>query len=319
MVEVMVAAAVLGAVALLGMKLTENMKSVENRGAGVMDAREALSEVRAILDNEKHCKVSFQKADGSPLQFRKTEIDEPGKDPGLPVELWFGNADGTARTQKKFFDGAELGRTKILSVRLFMNNGKGQEYGDGAKSDLGLVRLSYAFSGQGTKTLQRDFLINLDFKTASGTSTILSCERSGIKAMCESLNMNYNPETQKCLNPPEECDPWKEVGEMGFSGWKEGACSRLDGGYVQSMSVSQSRTGNTDSNGFKIKCCYSRKYEMAYCAPPKEVADTSWWTGNKEGACTDRPRGFLRRVDFYQGNAGGKDTNGMKITCCYPN
>jgi hypothetical protein len=315
LVSVMVAASLAGGVALVVMKLSENMKGIENRSAGVLDSREILTEIRSILENEKNCKLSLRKADGQALTFQKSQNEE------LPIELWIANAEGTERTLRKFYDGAELGRASVSSIRLLMNNDPLADYPEGVSSDMGVIKVSYTFQGQGQKTLIRDYLINVDIKTdSSGISTILGCERSGIKSMCESLNMNYNPETQKCLNPIDVCDDFQILApQVVWLGWKEQSCSRLDGGYVQSLIFGQNRINATDTNSMKIKCCYSKKYENSYCAAPIEVAETGWWTGNREGLCTLRPRGFIRKIDFYQGVVQGKDTNGMKIQCCYPN
>lgn len=320
LVEILIAVAIAGGVALMVMKLVENMKTVENRSAGVMDAREVLSEIRMIIENEKNCKLSLVNPEGPDTTFRKSEIDGPGKDSGLPIELWIGNPEGTKRTQKRYYDGVEVGKTKINSIRLFMNKSIGPDYPQGAITDFGVLKVNYSFSGQGQKTIVRDFLLNVDLQTnASGVSTLLGCQRDGIKTMCDAMNMQYDSLTQKCLNPVDECDDWKVLAGENWNGWKEVTCDRVDGGYVQSILFGQSRTGETDNNSMKIKCCYSRKYHLSDCSNPVELAGTSWWEGNKSISCIDRPRGFIRKIELYQGNASGKDTNGMKVQCCYPN
>jgi hypothetical protein len=318
LVSVMVSIGIAGGVALLVMKLSDNMKSVENRSTGVMDSREFLGEVRSILENERNCKLSLMKSAEAEHTFKKSEIDEPAKESGLPIELWIGNAAGTERTKKKFYDEAVFGKTRVKSIRLFMDNGAKGDYPDGPLSDLGTLKITYSFEGQGSKTLIRDFLVNVSFNTVSGLSTIKGCERLGVQSLCESLNMLYNPDTQKCLSPPEECGEYEVLApDSGWSGWKELGCNKKDGGFVQSMIFSQSRDGTSDSNGLRIKCCYSKKYEGAACTKIT-VADTMWWTGNKEAFCNQKPQGFIRKIEFYQG-LGTQDSNGLRVECCYPN
>lgn len=325
LVEILVAVAIVAGVGLMVMKLTENMRGAENRSVGIMDARETLAEIRTILENEKFCRLSLVDPNGQEVTWRKSDIDDPSKDPGLPVELWTGNVEGTKRIRKMFYDGLEQGKTRIHSIRLFMNNTIGPEdYPSGIRTDLGTVRVTYSFQGTnpqgGQRTMSRDFLIYVNFKTNSSyESTILGCERDSIQTICESLNMDYNPESQRCLPPAEECDDWKVLAEGNWNGWKALACDRLDGGYIQSLIFGQTRTGETDQNSMKVKCCYSKKYHWSECSNPVELGGTSWWEGNKAISCVERPRGYIRKLELYQGNASGKDTNGMKVTCCYPN
>lgn len=186
--SVLVAAALLGAVALGVMQVMKNIGQGQSFAKTVADEMELRTEIRMLLDEERFCRVSLA-GNGplgtptTPVTFQKTSIDQDGE--GLDVELWLSNQTGLNRTQKKFSASDttvnKYGKLKIISMKLLMNNQTGINYSASPyHMDMGeiLVKAEKSVSETQTPIIPMKFPVMVSMSTASdGTSTLLSCTR----------------------------------------------------------------------------------------------------------------------------------------------
>ncbi|WPU65192.1 type IV pilus modification PilV family protein [Peredibacter starrii] len=187
-VEVLVTIGLLGAAALGVMQLMKNIGQGQNFAKSSADEIELRTEIRLLLDEERFCRLSFAGngpfgSPATPVTFQKTNIDENHE--GLDVELWLGNAQGTARTNKKFSatDTSKntYGKLRITSMKLIMNNGTGTNYPENPfLVDFGELRVTVEKSVSETqkRSVPMKFPIMMGLSTdSSGNTTIISCSR----------------------------------------------------------------------------------------------------------------------------------------------
>jgi prepilin-type N-terminal cleavage/methylation domain-containing protein len=194
LVEIIIAAGLLGFLALIATKLIGNMAQGARHVGTQYDESELRRSVSNILRDERYCRVSLA-GDGpvdnptSPVTFNKIDIDED--DEGLDVSFFISNQVGDARTTKKFnglnnigsLDKSKLGKIKIKEIKLIMNNSTGSNYTDAlVHYDLGLLRvvITKKVSNTTSRDVTFDFDINLKLSTgqspeSSGETRILSC------------------------------------------------------------------------------------------------------------------------------------------------
>lgn len=187
---VIVAAGLLGALAVGVMQVMKNMADGQAFASSSADELELRTEIRLLLEDEKFCRISFAGngsfgTPSSPVVFKKSDIDE--NDEGLDVELWLSNQAGDQRTKKKFSasDNAfkKFGKIQIDELKLIMNNGTGFNYAQSpGHNDIGELRLTIqkrATTSQ-SRTIKMNFAVRIGMSTdASGSSTILTCSRIG--------------------------------------------------------------------------------------------------------------------------------------------
>lgn len=149
LIQVMIAIGLSGGVALAIMRMVSTMEQAQTSSQSKMDELDLRTEIRMILNNDKHCRVSLA-GDGpvgaptSPVRFYKTNIDENNE--GLDVELFVSNVAGDARSVKKLSatdtTANSIGRIKINSIKLLMNNGTGSNYPASTNhNDIGELRI----------------------------------------------------------------------------------------------------------------------------------------------------------------------------------
>lgn len=203
LISVLVATALAGALSLVVVQIIKNMNQGQNLAKSSMDELELRTEIRMILANERHCRVSLAGngpygSPSTPVTFTKNNIDED--DEGLNIELWLGNQSGDTRTRKRFsgtdVPNQKYGKIKIKSMKLIMNNGTGSNYSQSAgHSDIGELHVvtEKKISANKTRQILQKFAVIVRMSTnAGGVSTILSCTQVGTGIKLESGTANHN-------------------------------------------------------------------------------------------------------------------------------
>ncbi len=179
LIEILVAIALLSAVSLGVMKLSENMNNVSSRGVGSQDKLELYSQIRMNLDRSEVCKLSF-----GGITFKKSQVDQINSGEGVNVEVWRITPDGTARVGKHFSgtDPAfnKFGKLEIESMKLtfpnMVTNPSGNYDNNSSVYDYGVLAVEL----KNTKAASRDLRFEANYSMTtdgSGVTTITSCER----------------------------------------------------------------------------------------------------------------------------------------------
>jgi len=198
LVQVIVAAGLLGGLSLFFMQLVENMGQAQNFAQSKSDEVELKSSIRMILSDEKFCRVSLagngpSGLPSSPVVFKKQDIDDEDTE-GLDIAFYLSNQAGDTRTLKKFngannpgvSDKSKFGKLTIKTMKLIMNNGVGSNYSDSpAHNDIGVIRVitEKKVSSTQTRDIIMDFDVNVAMTTGqvpenSGETRILTCLNS---------------------------------------------------------------------------------------------------------------------------------------------
>lgn len=207
--SVLVAAGMVGGLAIAVMQLTKNVSDSGRMAESQAGAMELRTSIRMILDNRNYCRISLagEGPAGSPttpITFAKSDIDEETE--GLDIALYLSDQVGTSRTLKKYNgennpdteDKSAVGKLKIKSIKLIMNNGTGSDYTDSpSHTDMGIIRvlLEKKLSNSQMRTTTHDFAVNLNLATgqspeASGETRIISCSSDPAAAGDHSLVEN---------------------------------------------------------------------------------------------------------------------------------
>lgn len=267
LVSVMVAAGLLGGLALGVMQIMKNITSVQSFARATQDEMELSALAKMIVDDSRHCRVSIA-GDGPvgsprvPVRFRKTDIDEAAKGEGLDIELWLSNQKGDGRATPKIKamdpknpdapDKSKHGNLRVKSIRLVMDNDIGTSYTvSPSHSDLGTVILSVLKEVNGQqREIEMKFVVNVEMKTdASGISTILSCSKESGNVSIALVETGSGSDgltgTQACASLGKNCVKVfsNNYIKMGSSCSSAETCARLC-----ATSYNQSLAGITDGN-----------------------------------------------------------------------
>ena len=187
LVETMIAVGMVGAIALGLMKLMGGVGGQQKLVQIEVDEINLLREFQSIISSEKFCRISLvgNGAPGSPdapLEFNKSEIDDQSAGQILNVELWYANAQGTERTQKRF---SAADRTKkrfgvltIDAIEFAMDNEVIGDYPDSLDHyDIGHIHLQYSYMNPKSKkeTKKLKFPVFARMTTQAGFTTLHSC------------------------------------------------------------------------------------------------------------------------------------------------
>lgn len=195
LVGVTVAAALMGGLALMMMRIMDNINSGKIFMEAMADEDDLRSSLKILLENSKHCSISLRGK-----TFKKKEIDFDNlpisrstsnfnsSSEGLDIDLWYSDMGGVNKTRKRFNgadypgsrDLSQFGRIKIKTIKLVMNNGNGPcsgNYCDNESSDLGQIAILYEKPIRLGKMREQKlvFDINVKMQTSSAVSTIDSC------------------------------------------------------------------------------------------------------------------------------------------------
>lgn len=195
LVQVLIASAVMGGLAVVSMQMFSNMTQGQMGIDSFSDELSLRTQIETIIRNPDYCRVSFagDGPEGSPLTpvtFNKVDIDEANE--GLDVELFLSDQDGEARLTKKFSSDASdpsthvYGKVKINSMVLRMDNGTGSNYSaEASHTDLGNLEVIIEKKVSPTKTREKrlSFPVELVMSTdGAGLTTILGCQNGSASA-----------------------------------------------------------------------------------------------------------------------------------------
>lgn len=262
LVQVLVAAGIMGGLALGVMQITQNLNQVMTNATSTQDQITLFSEIDQILKNESSCRVSLGGEDFEPSSYsvKKSEIDGSTSQ-GHSVELYYSSTDGRVRAQKRFSSSDEsvkkYGSVTVESIQLFLDNGTGFNYPSSERHvDQGTIRvevLRRIAPGQ-TRLISRSFPVQLAMKTfSSGATKVLSCASleaiAQERAACENAGRFYNAES----DPP--CSmTMNKINELATLGMAQGNMGILrcpEGFGVTGVSGS---SNSNNVNQFKVHC-----------------------------------------------------------------
>jgi len=167
--SVIIATGMMGALSVGVLQMIKTMNSGSRSSIASGEVFELTTLTRMILDNPNYCKVSLAgEASAAPVTFFKRDIDFGDQEvtkgstytptsEGLNIDLWYGNSDGTVKTQRKLNgadnpdvapipDKSHLGFVKIRSMKLVMNNvftGNNGNYPPGIRTEPGQIVVLY--------------------------------------------------------------------------------------------------------------------------------------------------------------------------------
>lgn len=262
LVQVLVAAGIMGGLALGVMQITQNLNQVMTNATSTQDQITLFSEIDQILKNESSCRVSLAGENFEPSSYsvKKSQIDGTASY-GQNVELFFSSTDGKTRAQKRFSPTEEglkkYGSVTVENIQLFLDNGTGFDYPASDRHvDQGTIRvdiLRRIGPGQ-TRLISRSFPVQLAMKTSgSGHTKILSCASleaiAQERAACENAGRFYNSES----DPPCSMTMNKinELTTLGVAQGNMGILRCPEGFGVTGVS------GSSNSNNvkqFKVHC-----------------------------------------------------------------
>ena len=180
LVGVMMAAGMVGGLSLALMHIMKQLHEGKRDSQSLQDQFQLHKEISLLLADENHCRVSLAGDDpaGSPVTFKKADIDEPSE--GLNVELFTSNRAGDARSgSAKFYPNRKFGKWKIESLKLQLDSSTGSHTPDQENKDLGNVVVKAKRKiNERTKTKTLKFPVQVKVSTAPGSdplSTLLSC------------------------------------------------------------------------------------------------------------------------------------------------
>jgi hypothetical protein len=309
MITVMVAVAMAGALAYYLMQTSDLLGKIDDKEMINFDRSNLETELKLILQSESNCALSFKN------DFTKSAIHDPDSQEGLPIEIWMGQ-------NKKIQDGDTYYKLKILSLRLFMDQGEAANFPEGHGTELGHLKVRY---NAASTEMNLNIPISVSFRTNStGLSSVLGCRPAVAADLCQSVGMLYNATTGQCTYE-EVCDGQLsmagEDGEEDWIGERSANCSDNLGSHMRDISLSQMRTNSgIDTNGMKIKCCAPKTDISVRCFNYQEIAQPNDWQGDVQAYCNMRAGGYLQGLLLSQMriSASSTEVNGLVIRCCYP-
>lgn len=204
LVNVLVAAGIIGGLGLVIMQISQNANSIQKKMDSDLEVAQLVNEIKLLLDDENSCTVSLQG-----LTFKKSKADDPSDLlEGIPLELYLPSSDGLLRGRKKISAiDPQLSKRKniqINSLKLYMDGDQTGDYPESVShKDYGTVWLTYSYQ-QGAKMHQnkkKSFLLKLKLSTDS--SKITNIESCKMKPEPQNNEKEYIPTTVKyCLSKP---------------------------------------------------------------------------------------------------------------------
>lgn len=263
LVQVLIAAGMMGALALGVMQITQNISQTLSNAQNVQDQMGLFSEIDMLLRNEDHCRVSLggENFEASSLAFRRSLLNAEQGATLYPVELYFSSEDGKKRRTKKFsaIDSQykKYGNISIETISLSLENKDTSNYPQKDRHvDQGFidVEISRPVSVGQNRLIQKSFPVQLTLQTnLSGETRILSCASLDAvaqeKSACENAGRFYLPER----NPPCSLTMNKvnELAPLGIAQGNMGLLRCPEGFGVTGLSGSSEKN---KINQVKIHC-----------------------------------------------------------------
>ncbi|PIP91780.1 MAG: hypothetical protein COW01_05335 [Bdellovibrionales bacterium CG12_big_fil_rev_8_21_14_0_65_38_15] len=185
LVSVMVAAGLVGGLALAVMQITKNSQTGLKFAESISDEIDLRENIKAIVSNPSFCRLSIagngaEGSPSSPVIFKKNLNDQDNE--GLDIEFFLGNQLGTARTTKKYSGSDSSANTynglTIKSIKLIFDNGTGFNYSTSSfHQDIAKIRLVFEKKyDKAIREKQMDFQTTVSMQTdVLGNSTLLGC------------------------------------------------------------------------------------------------------------------------------------------------
>lgn len=256
-----VAAGVLGIVAVGLINLQKNMSFIQQQGAGVQSVAALTQEVRMMLQNPDSCTVSLagnidqSGAPQNPVLFKKQEVSSA--DSGLPISLFTPSQDGLTREEEKFHSSLSRGDLVIKDISLVMTNGAVSNY---AQSDfhkeIGYVRVLVE-KKVGNK--KREVLLNppegfpvaVTMKTDSaGVTTILGCNLHKKTAELKRASAKIVITLRDYSGHHEQCNGYFSIEDGGYK-TRDYSNGRTSGEMNDTKCYSQIRNRDLTSEAYQ--------------------------------------------------------------------
>jgi|GEM_PF-6299464 len=316
LVEVMVAAALLGGLSLFFVNLVSNMNKAQSNSQSKTDEIELRTALRLLLDDERFCRVSLAGNGNSgfpttPVKFYKKDIDQLNE--GLNIALFLSNQAGDTRTLKKFNgeafvgggqDLSRYGKLKIKSMKLIMNNGVGANYANSpTHTDFGIIRTVFEKMNE---TPKKDHIIDLDILLSmstgkspdlNGQTRILSCTR-GEKPKSFAISTCRTVSAPATHNYSLLCSSDEIVTQLGLSnGWGGSEWNKHQ--YVSSIRCCK---GSLGFDSMSLKNCNWKSVVAAH---------------NQDITCDPgKIMNAIRLNNAWTGSEWNKHQNVSEINCC---
>lgn len=194
MVQTMVAVAIMGGLAVVSMRIMDN---VSKSGASLqtkMDEFSLIDSISLVLRSPRHCRVSLV-GEGpfgeieDPIIFKKSDVDDPNNpDEGLDVSFYFTDQVGEERVLKLANgannpgeqDKSTQGKIKINSIKMFFplpvekNDPSRKDYRDTpAHTDIAEIRL--LLNRDGRPPIIKKYYVQMTLSTITGLTTLVGC------------------------------------------------------------------------------------------------------------------------------------------------
>lgn len=304
------------------LKVFDNVNFMQNAADAGVEETEFKREVRMIIDNPDHCSQSLLDANGAPLTFDKTSIDNPDAGEGLPMSLYM-KAAPNGRTLKFSTDPEVTKRykkLKITSIVLAMDSQNGGvNYPASPKStDIGKIIFTLK---KKAKDIKFSFPLVVEIGTdAQGHSTLKTCRTLPESNPCEALSMKFDAATGKCRYPTvTPSNTTLNMGGMGIWGGEgpEEICpENMRACGIQHKGEDNQQGGDdTALNGIKLLCCQNNigitnvKEIGSYIGPFGD------WRSQAFCPMGSYIRGFNHKWEGDQGSGDDTASNGVSVIC----
>lgn len=266
--SVMVAAGLIGMLALGVATISKQMNSVSSNAQGNQDYGELKSEVTQYLSDENDCKASL-----SGISFKASKVNsEP-----VAVEVWSAKSNGSRG--RLIVSGAvnspknHIGKIKVNSITLTLpDNTDGNDLKKGEAQTLkGKITLAAEKTVMGSqrrlKNLEKTVQITVDTDD-EGTSVIRECQASADNGQlsCSGMGGEWDFEKEYCVLPGTP---------LGFCTPSLGSDTTSGGGVsatcpdIPSFTTRKIR-GFTNGASDHVSCCYipDSISSQGWCSPP---------------------------------------------------
>jgi hypothetical protein len=178
LVQVMVAAGLMGGIALGVMQLSKQMQTTTIMGETSIEENQLFNHISTILIDANSCNETFKD-----LKFGdQVESIKRVKANGEAVDV--------------YTVGENYGNRTILLKQMTLSGKEGEEY-----LSLSLERIKSGYSGP--RNIKKQVALKLVFaggKVTDCFSELSNVTENSIKKSCESIGADYNADTQKCIN-----------------------------------------------------------------------------------------------------------------------